>query len=64
MWVGTGWCATDGVEDTHRVRQSAPCAVLHWVYLNEKVNKENVFYPHAHTHTHIHGYLSLGTVGN
>ena len=36
MWVGTGWCATDGVEDAHRVGQSAPCAVLHWVYLEKK----------------------------
>lgn len=36
MCVGTGWCATDGVEDAHRVGQSAPRAVLHWVYLEKK----------------------------
>lgn len=35
MCVGTGWCATDGVEDAHRVGQSAPRAVLHWVYLGK-----------------------------
>lgn len=38
MWVGTGWRATNSVEDAYRVGQSAPRAVLHWVYLEMKVN--------------------------
>ena len=35
MWGGTGWCATDGVKDAHRVGQSAPVAVFHRVYLEK-----------------------------
>lgn len=33
--VGTGWCASDGVEDAHRSRQIAPWTIVHWVYLEE-----------------------------
>lgn len=36
MCVGTGWCATDGVEDAHRVRQSVSCTVLYWINLEKK----------------------------
>lgn len=36
MRVGTGWRATDGVEDAHRVGQSAPRPILHGVYLEDK----------------------------
>lgn len=28
-----GWSATDGMEDSHRVRQRASWTVVHWVYL-------------------------------
>lgn len=54
MGVGTGWCATDGVEDAHRVRQGAPCTVFYWVYLEERLNGQ-IKNPHVR--------FSLGTVG-
>lgn len=44
MWVGTGWCATDGVEDAHRVGQSAPCAVFHWVYLGKRPIRKCIYF--------------------
>lgn len=37
MWAGTGGCATDGVEDAHGVKESAPATVLHWVDLQERL---------------------------
>lgn len=54
MGVGTGWCATDGVEDAHRVRQRAPCTVFYWVYLEERFNGQI---------KNSHLQFSLGTVG-
>lgn len=36
MSVGTGWRAADGVEDAHRVGQSAPHAVFHGIDLEEE----------------------------
>lgn len=34
---GAGWSATDGMEDSHRVRQGASWTVFYRVYLGEKI---------------------------
>lgn len=64
MWVGTGWRATDGVEDAHRVGQSAPCTVFHWVYLEQrsiiKIRKGSNLMLFRKAHMQVN--LSLGTV--